>query len=558
MARRAQAASKAFVPFIPIPKPRHAAPIIVKAIDFTVQLLELPAELLLGILSLTRPDGFESLALSCQRLYSLALDSGLVSEHNDMKRLWRIWDLGLDPRYEWVSWHPLIVLAAIHENPLVAEYIRIVRFPYSLQAACEESESSSGTSRADMISAQALSELVGKSPYLRASGMTPEQWVEEMLHRGNDVALAVLMLTLLPNITHLKLSREWSFARWESGNGYDSESPSLDVGQIFSLLSNPNIGHALSKLAVIEPWTSDSETGTALRCLIPFLTLPSVRKIVGFQLVADHSYDDFSWPYMRSSRIEEIELTCSGISATHIARFLEPMHHLRSLRYHHMGMGGGAAFIWDAGSFLASIRNSRAANTLEELSLSAKFFDGPTSAPSSFKEFKRLRWLELGVDLLLARPENGQGDLADWEIQKTAYSYTNRTKTLCNLRLVDILPPSLEKLRLLVNEKVDSFTKLFDGLAEGKVEALPSLTDISLSRCYRKIPPDDSTRPIHFLPLGVRQAQDRRRMGEEYHYEKPLSLDGPKEELHAAGIEFQYVQELNPQAEHLHTCRNMS
>jgi len=105
---------------------------------------------------------------------------------------------------------------------------------------------------------------------------------------------------------------------------------------------------------------------------------------------------------------------------------------------------------------------------------------------------------------------------------------------------------------------VDSFTKLFHGLAERKAEALPSLTHISLSRCYKKIPADDPARPSRFLPLDVRQAQDRRRLGEEKHYEKPLPLDGLKEELHAAGIEFEYVQEEHPQAEHLSVCRNMN
>jgi len=103
---------------------------------------------------------------------------------------------------------------------------------------------------------------------------------------------------------------------FRSSNERQVEKNLLCVLHLFSDPKMQSSHSGLSQLAVIEPWTSDDESGTAFQTLTLFLGIPSLRKVVGFQMEADQFGSGFWWPWgsERWSSIREVELTMSGIN----------------------------------------------------------------------------------------------------------------------------------------------------------------------------------------------------------------------------------------------------
>lgn len=321
-------------------------------------------------------------------------------------------------------------------------------------------------------------------------------------------------------------------------------------------MQGPN--SALLQLLVIEPWSSDEEFGTPFQVLVPFLGLPSLRKIVGFQMEAAQLGRDFWWPWANGySSLEELELTSSGISATQTRRILAPMRCLRTLKYHHAGFGDGAGYEWDGGAFLAGIRDSPAVETLEELSLSISSGFPCFSGVGSMKRFRRLRWLELSVELLLPDVEQGHGDLADWEIRNNVENAPrqNPNEGRVTTRLVDILPASIQEVRLLVGETVKSFEEMYEGLVVERNQ-VPYLAVIQLSRFWKNLERERQRLDRQWQQIGRIRPVDPRgeeREAEAWELLLPQSIH---DVVAAAGIRFEYRQEI-PQAAHNALCEEL-
>lgn len=292
----------------------------------------------------------------------------------------------------------------------------------------------------------------------------------------------------------------------------------------------------LSQLAVIEPWNSHEATGTPLQILAPFLALPSMRKIVVNQLEADHNEHDFDWPWgdSRPSPVEEIEFTSSAVSATQIERFLEPLKNLKAFRYSYGFFGDGGAGQWDGGEFVAALRRSPAAKTLEVLSLAAENL-ASSSAISTFKGLDRLRDLELDISLLLGKAECGEGDLADRDINEDFDAYPINNGSVILVRLVDILPPTICSIKLLLHSiapiggrRVNDCQKLFNGLA-GERDKLPNLKEVQLCAFWS----EDSGISEQAMPQWL----------------SDFIVRAP-----SVGIAFRYKQNRQPQLEHIARC----
>jgi hypothetical protein len=181
-------------------------------VDWNVLLLDLPVDLLLKIIALTRPDCFENLVLTCHAIYDLAVSSRLVAEQYESKRRWQTWDAHYanDPPYlEHQQFHPLQLISAIQRQPVIANYVKNAKFSGWFDA-CEEVARAHETLKQELKDSGALMEMLEESVYLKEAGQDAMTWHAAIIDEGKAQYAYVFWLTLLTGVTHLRLSYEWA------------------------------------------------------------------------------------------------------------------------------------------------------------------------------------------------------------------------------------------------------------------------------------------------------------------------------------------------------------
>jgi hypothetical protein len=109
------------IPPLPPKQTVQAAPI-----KWTTTLLDLPVKLILDIAFLTRPDGLDNLVLTCKAIYDVTKSSGILEEHNALKRQYERRQICRSEVEEQRDIHPTELLCAIRKNPMIPQYIRYV------------------------------------------------------------------------------------------------------------------------------------------------------------------------------------------------------------------------------------------------------------------------------------------------------------------------------------------------------------------------------------------------------------------------------------------------
>jgi hypothetical protein len=244
---------------------------------------------------------------------------------------------------------------------------------------------------------------------------------------------------------------------------------------------------------------------------------------------ADDQYDRFIWPWgnPRASPLREIEFTESALNAKYMKSFMAPFHNLKAVRYAHSNFRYDR---WDAGASLTALSTMQSAKTLEELSfsMSYRWQRWSFSATSTFKRFTSLIDLELDIVMLLYKGDHGR-------LEPT------------NCRLVDILPPTIRRLRLLAQSdtlkwdtKFKRSARLFDGLVREK-KKLPNLRNVQLVGPW--IEPGRLTPLRTFSPRrgGRRQAEPKVQI-ESWVQATPDWLPDLIEQAPSVGIKFEYKQ----------------
>ena len=154
--------------------------------------------------------------LSCHAIYDLAESSGLLAEHNEMKRHWRTWhawNANDPPEHENQQFHPLQLVSAIWREPLVASYVKNAKFNGWFDA-CEEVARAHETLKSEMKENGTLMELLEESVYLKEAGQDPTTWHAAIIDEDKVQYAYVFLLTLLTGVTYLRLSHEWAYGSW--------------------------------------------------------------------------------------------------------------------------------------------------------------------------------------------------------------------------------------------------------------------------------------------------------------------------------------------------------
>ena len=292
-------------------------------------LTRLPTEILDLIIEHTLPEGFEKVAVTCKKLYTLC--TPFIKRHKTLRSYFYNFRY-YENHDEFFDVHTAFdLISCIATEPIVARYIRHADFEADCGlfsgGYCESAHPDA--CKADIIG------LFADSPYLKQAGLPWKEYyakIEEDLeaHRFS-LRAAAFLLTLLPNVETLVLPRYWK--------SLDVTDKLVDtVAHKARQLQLPFDTLSLAQVTEIGPNVGGySAEGFDLDWASPFLALPRVRNF--------RCYNSVKWatantivipdasPRVFGESLIKVELNACCIDEKGIARFLENTSCLKTFSY---------------------------------------------------------------------------------------------------------------------------------------------------------------------------------------------------------------------------------
>ena len=459
-------------------------------------LIRLPTEILNNIIVHTLPEGFESVALTCRKIYALCIP--FIEHHNLLRSQFQDISYYEDSRFMLSAKVPdpafcirtaFDLIIRIAEEPVVARYIRNADFGVDSFFALrrnrwllDDVDTFGGT----------LVRMLANSPYLEQAGLDCEEYyakIKEEIEanhcsepgRHYSQHAAAFLLTLLPNVRVLRLSRKWK--------PLDATDKLIDAvvrkaKQSHSPWDNPSLARVISFGPTVA---FGSEVGCYLDWVRPFLALPHIRDFVcrsckimddGHKSVTSKdTYPGFG------ETLEVVQLWDCCIDEVGIADFLKNAKHLRTLEYSHSTKETGGTPNWNICKFVMAIEQEVGSH-LVELSVSIRKLRGSiTPGEVSMRGFQRLRKLELPLDIALCNITAAARRVAPPYISFVAGS-THSEPDHNEPFIGDLVPATVSELSLLsigMDYHANALDIIFRDFAAKKASQLPALTDIHLS-----------------------------------------------------------------------------
>ena len=431
----------------------------------------LPDELIEIVIQGTMPEGFESLALTCKRIFAIC--NPYIEHHNLLRSKFDDFNFSngeTDMSTAILSAWDLI--KCVGNEPVVARYIRHAdltldsshlrrrAYDHDLQAHCPPSAVN----------------LLEHSPYLKQAHI---DWREYMKCIEQDLEWArysqratAFLLTLLPNVETLRLPYNWRPASIPDPLVNTIVSNAKQTKQ--SLHVKPSLG-LVNKLATYAPPLSRSP----LHLIGPFLALPHVRSFRGSDTEYMVTKDTFGMGYSEieliaslkgsyqgadlGQTLETVHLDGARMDDVGIADLLKYTKQLKTLRYSHSAVLRDTE--WDMARFVEAIMRE-AGSHLEELSVS--IIDPPRffiPKKPSLRNFDRLRKLELPLEIV--------------ECNRFYIALSEENQ----LSIGQLVPASVAQLSLITSgmqEHADILESLFRRFADERASMLPALEEVQL------------------------------------------------------------------------------
>ncbi|OHE94212.1 hypothetical protein CORC01_10550 [Colletotrichum orchidophilum] len=485
-------------------------------------LLNLPVELLQRIIAETIPDSIENVAITCSTLYRAS--QIYLEQHNKLRRRYRHFSYSklsrtspsdIRAEEEWDICtkdtglrivNAVDFILAIIRNPLIPRYVETADLKASFGVRnFDPGDNSQGTGplfprvrgEADI---EVLREFLRTSPYLEQTGSNPETWMEGI---QNDVVghAEVFLLTLLTHVRELALPAAWgelTLRPFKSGEeGEEEDEHRSDRSVIWPMLDHivwranePGVKDAgLSKLDILRPFTgSGYDCRNAMTLNTPFLAIGSLREAyIGGCIALEDGYTGipFHPEYSTySPRLEKLELVGCTFEPWEVRVLLSRMANLKCLHFAYEVKWHGCGMSCDTGHILDTIMECTG-ETLEELSAWMMEHWGSTGRTlTDMKGFRRLKSLEIDSFMFMG-PEFRKDDVEDFDLTDAPNVWP--VEEIAAPRMVDMLPPSLESLRILVqgNDGDDRSAQiakclraLFDGFPQHRQKLLPKLQEV--------------------------------------------------------------------------------
>lgn len=401
--------------------------------------MSLPTELIEMIIMQTIPEGFESMATTCQTVYAICVP--FIEEHNALHK-------PLRAQFRHFSYYDKTnrlaspirdaseLIRRITDNPQIAHYIRNADFSIdSLSGSCSSSYSHHLESLKDCHDNNPLRRSFADSPHLKQAGLDWQTYyakIEQDLRTTcYSQHAAAFLLTLLPNVENLCLPRKWK------PNDETDKLINVVVRQAKQSLSYDS--RSLACVRQLElPISLAPGKHCELQSMSVFLDLPRIESFRGYSRVVTNDDDRttaFKIPYNGfAMNLETVYFAGCNISETDIAEFLKHSPDLKTLRYSHSTVEIAAARDWNIWKFVTAIERE-AGSHLEELSLSYREYRG-SIAPGklSMSGFHRLQNLQLPLDIAV---------------------YTRREVENNDLFIDEFVPASVSQLSFITNGSDD-------------------------------------------------------------------------------------------------------
>ena len=448
-------------------------------------LMQLPNELLENIVRHALPEGFESMALTCTRIYALC--KPFIEYHNKLRGQFRTFNyFRRDGHPDFVIGTGFDLLTRIAVEPIVARYILEADFARDgIFRPCELVE--------DTQPDGPVGKLLGQSPYLKQAGLDWQQYFAKIMEEEGPFGrwsphAAVFLLTLLPNVEKLTLP-----ARVGPMESTDKLIDAI-VRKARRTSSLPYDRPSLARCTTLHHSSAlDLDRSKA------FLALPCVRRLCSSSCVAikDNGHTSSlaqNWSHNFGQTLEVVRFSGCYIDHVAIANFLKHTPRLRSLRYSHMSKGDpeGAPQDWDICKFVTAIERE-AGGHLTQLSITLfEFCDSVLPGRASLRGFKRLQILEFPLEIavcnitaavasqLAKTKEPMSGGSLDHQAPNAPHGdCAHESSFTC-----DLVPASVSLLSLTssgTDEHAKALDVMFRDFAAEKDAWLPALQEIHVS-----------------------------------------------------------------------------
>ncbi|TGO34421.1 hypothetical protein BHYA_0198g00290 [Botrytis hyacinthi] len=446
-----------------------------------MSLLDLPTEIFEKVVSLVLPEGFESLALTCQETHSLC--TPFLEYHNQLRSQFHRLALGPSSSIKTL----LDLILRIDSEPIITRYIIHADFGIDKYHSYVQ----------DFYRRHhgPLKKLLAVSPYLKKAGLDWEEYhdlIKADLRRNrysNNYSqhVTAFVLTLLPNVKTLVLSP------WQPLEASKTLLEAIVAESKLSTLPCENL--SLAQLTEIKistytrlkfDWWKD----------FPLLALPSMRSYRGPNFVARGALSVAlpSKPisnFRCGQSLETVYLKNCCINDVTIANLLKHAPHLRSFKYTHSPEKESDDEAWDIFKFIAAIEGE-AGSYLEELSI--KICASTSTEDTSLKDrpiisiapnelfmrgFKCLRKLQLPLEIAICDYAN-----AAFRATHSARILANQGPRNFEIFINELLPAPVSYLSLsLSGIDVDARSDIIKAIGNyfvTKQSRFPSTKEIQL------------------------------------------------------------------------------
>ena len=439
-------------------------------------LLNFANETLDQIIAATSPHDIESLAASCRTINTLAKPK--VKRHHELKRKYArlaFRDCGYSDNTPGV--HPIYLLRDVLHDTAVAQYPTTIRSTALINDSFEWLDIDRDLPELKDIRAVAVGceKDIENAIYECAFIEIPERenW-EKQIMQGSGEVMFGLLLTLLPHLTSMVILEQ-------------PEGLFMQMLQRIVELQQPHHRHApqaLTKLARVDttPCYSMYHMGPAskLDSFSQYALLPSMRTITGshFQL---WNALDFQWRHNPGiSAVTEINIHCSMIHGEIIINLLRGVRALERFSF-----ASSSYNYWTPINQPRKIINGLkqyAKCSLSYLRLTSFRIGMITvevdDVEYDLRGFEKLKRLHIDHTLL---SHHDRPCLAPSSGKPSHYSGESDRECDCwPQRLVDVLPASLESVKLVGSVPRKRVKAFFAGFSELKAERLPRLREIEM------------------------------------------------------------------------------
>ena len=424
-------------------------------------LSDIPNEVLNIIIPYLHPrdlEAFLSVTKSLRIKYDL-----LLAEHYQLKREHSVFKYHRDT----ARGAPVRLLKAVLSEPRIASYVIVMDVEdwdtkFTLWNSPRVSRPKYTTEDFELFS-----QMLKDSHYI--SGRSWNALLSE-LKKGNERPILAILLTLLPNLEHIRIVKDYHF----------------NFGDTVGLIADERPVQLLTRLRSVHLEARESDRRTFHTCLLhlrDFCKLPSIQTIsVHNSLDSRFGYDCHVKMDLHPSELTvpltHLTLSSCAVHSIYLCSFLSCCINLEYFEYWPADLSqAGIRDEFDPHSVRAALQQN-CTNTLKTLTILAK--GEPEVFMGSLQPFSQLTAVTTNLDLLIGAP------LKQERTKSSTLSPYLSGASIGNKRLLsDMLPSSLVQLTLCMDQEPECGSWKEKRL-KGQIEQLLKIQDDKLP-CLEKV-----------------------------------------------------------------------